>query len=83
MDNYKDCSDEEFNLALRDLHSLNTEAAQIREVPTERLYVMYTKMEADYRHLSSVRTSYAMGLGISARRTAGALEAELKSRNAI
>lgn len=80
MNNYKECSNTEYKEALDVMHEIKTGTVSIESVPTDRLYIMYTKMCADCSHLSGLSGSYAMGLQISTRNTMKILETELIRR---
>lgn len=83
MKDYKECSDDEFNEAMDVMRALKAGTISIETVSTAQLNIMYTKMRADYSHLSGVAGSYAMGLRISTRKTMETLEAELIRRKTI
>ena len=83
MKNYKECTDTEFNKALDVMHEIKAGTVSIETVATAQLYIMYTKMRADYSHLSNVVGSYALGLRISTRKIMETLEAELIRRKII
>lgn len=83
MKNYKECSDAEFEAAMKTRRDIKCGTVKPEDVPTEQLFIIYTKMDADLFQLSGADGSYAIGLRISTRKSRDAAETELKRRNAF
>lgn len=83
MKNYKECSDIEFAEAMNKMHRVEIGNIKPEVLSTDQLYIMYTKMSADIRHLSGVESSYAMGLRIATQKIVDTLAAELIRRKTI
>ena len=74
---YKECSLEDFKSAmcLKD--------ADVSEIATPYLYVLYTKFKADAYICSRAQTSYAYGVGLDSSRKANAYKEELQKRGVM
>lgn len=76
MLNYKECSIEEFNAAMKEKDN------DVQSISDSRLYILYTKFNADALQCAYARTSYSSGLSISSRQRANTYKAELLRRGA-
>ena len=74
MLNYKECSIDDFNLAM------SQKNADVKTISDAHLYILYTKFKADSSHCCYVGTSYAVGLGIDSRNKAYIFKSELHRR---
>lgn len=74
MLNYKECSIDDFNLAM------SQKNADVKTISDVHLYILYTKFKADDLHCCYAGTSYAAGLGISSRNKANVFKSELQRR---
>lgn len=81
MNNYKECSISDFNDAMDTMRKIESGKVPISEVSDEKLYIMYTKMSADYVHLGRVGSTYAKGLQSSTGKVVDIIDAELIKRS--
>ena len=76
MLNYKECSIEEFNAAMKEKDS------DVRLISDSHLYILYTKFKADAIQCAYAGTSYSSGLSISSSQRANTYKTELLRRGA-
>lgn len=76
MLNYKECSIEEFNAAMKEKDN------DVRNISDSHLYILYTKFKADSIHCAYVKTSYASGLSVGSSQRANTYKTELLRRGA-
>lgn len=74
MLNYKECSIEDFNLAL------SQKDADIKTISNSYLYILYTKFASDASQCFYAGSSYAAGIGLSSQNKAIAFKTELRRR---
>lgn len=74
MLNYKECSIEDFNAAMKEKNS------DVETISTPHLYILYTKFKSDASACSHIKTSYASGLVISSKSQAEVYKKELQKR---
>lgn len=74
MLNYKECSIEDFNAAMKEQNN------DVKSISDTSLYILYTKFKADASTCFRVGTSYASDLAISSENRAKAYKEELKNR---
>ena len=77
LKNYKECSIEDFNAAMREKDS------DVRVVLTSHLYILYTKFKADSSACFHVGTSYANGLSLRSENRAKLYKEELQRRGVL
>jgi len=65
------------------MHRVKIGSIKPEVLSTDQLYIMYTKMRADSQHLSSVGSSYAMGLRSATQKIVDTLAVELIRRKII
>lgn len=76
MLNYKDCKIEDFN------HAISLKNENVKEIPTEFLYILYTKFMADSANVRC-NNSYSIGIYYSSKDKAEAFKKELIKRGAL
>lgn len=76
LNDYKQCTDAEFETAL------NMWKSEVKEIPDIYLYILYTKFDADANALSGI-SSYATGLSIDSRKKSEAYKRELIRRGLL
>lgn len=74
MLDYKECSIEAFNAAMKEKNK------DIKNISDTNLYILYTKFKADALTCFHARTSYASDLGVSSENQAETYKKELQSR---
>lgn len=74
MLNYKGCSIEEFNAAMKEKDS------DVQGISDSHLYILYTKFNADAVQCAYAGTSYSSGLSISSSQRANTYKTELLRR---
>lgn len=74
MLNYKECSIEDFNKAMKSKNE------DVKTLSNEYLYILYTKFKADASACFQAGTSYAMSLSRSSKNTANVYKEELQHR---
>ncbi|MGN0656952.1 MAG: hypothetical protein ACI4KR_09165 [Ruminiclostridium sp.] len=74
MLNYKECSIEAFNAAMKEQNN------DVKNISDANLYILYTKFKADALTCFRVGTSYSSDLGISSENRAKAYKVELQNR---
>lgn len=74
MLNYKECSIEDFEAAMKQKN------ADVKTISNEYLYILYTKFKADARLCFHAATGYATGLGYDSENKAKAYKEELQAR---
>jgi hypothetical protein len=83
MKNYKECSITELEAAMKTRWVIKYSAEKPEDVPTAQLFIIYTKSNAEFLHLSGTGGAYVIGLRHSARNMRDAIGAELKRRNVL
>lgn len=74
MLNYKECSIEDFNEAMKQKN------VDVKDISNAHLYILYTKFKADASTCFRASTSYASGLGRSSENQANLYKEELIRR---
>lgn len=74
MLNYKECSIEDFNNAMKN------KDADIESVSSEHLYILYTKFKSDAEQCLYVGKTYSIGIGKSSENRAKIYKNELLRR---
>lgn len=77
---HKECSDNEFNTAMRKYRDWKANKIQLTEIKIEELFIICSKLKADATHLSGIGTGYATGLRISTTSSYKKIEQEINDR---